>query len=67
MKIDVHNLKELRGRPCKYPWGKLQNINDYFLWKTISDRRNIQAAAIKQNMKVSVRLYEGELLVIRKV
>jgi hypothetical protein len=65
MQYDLKKLPDARGARKKYPWEKLDKKGSAFIWKNLDDRRNIQASAVFQKIKVSIRKVDGVLHVIR--
>ena len=63
MKSD--RIPETRGAKSKYPWHKLKNLYDYFIWDNPSDRPSITASARHQGIKVRCRTIDGVLRVYR--
>jgi len=61
MKFENANLKiKKRGRARKYPWGELKEAGDCFVLPEASkeDSKRVRAAAVFQNMQVSVKQVE---------
>ncbi len=65
MSYNTENLPDSRGAKMKYPWHELKRVGDFFVWDDVSKRISLSSCAKLQGMKVSCRLVEDKLHVIR--
>ena len=65
MKYSKKNLPDNRGKKNKYPFNLLKKKWDFFEWNNINERINIIVCAKYHGIKVTTRLVNNKLHIIR--